>query len=223
MIAQAFMRGEGLGFGPDTSIGLLPIPAVLGYYAIFFGFGAIYFDSTGTESEMDQNRMWSWIAVGISLFVLFPVGIAINSQHDGWGQMASLFTQSSYAWLMTFGLMGVFRHVLSRESAALRYLSDSSYWLYLAHIPLIIYLQYWVRDYQVSAFIKFPIVCVVSSVILLISYHLFVRYTPIGTLLNGKRYRQPTIDRVNAAPSGTLTGPGAAGNEIPIDPEGSPA
>ena len=31
-------------FGPDTSAGLLPMPQILSYYAIFFFFGAIYFD-----------------------------------------------------------------------------------------------------------------------------------------------------------------------------------
>ena len=31
-------------FGPDTSVGLLPVPTILLYYAIFFFFGAMYFD-----------------------------------------------------------------------------------------------------------------------------------------------------------------------------------
>ena len=41
MVPQAFMGAGGASpiFGPDTSAGLLPIPHVLAYYAIFFGFG----------------------------------------------------------------------------------------------------------------------------------------------------------------------------------------
>jgi peptidoglycan/LPS O-acetylase OafA/YrhL len=71
----------------------------------------------------------------------------------------------------------------------MRYVSDSSYWLYLVHIPLMMVLQFVVRAWQVPAVIKYALVCVVACTLLLISYALFVRYTPIGTLLNGKRYR----------------------------------
>ena len=47
MIPQWFMGDGGASpiFGPDTSTGLLPIPHVFAYYAIFFGFGAVYFGS----------------------------------------------------------------------------------------------------------------------------------------------------------------------------------
>ena len=45
MIPQWFMGDGGASpiFGPDTSTGLLPIPHVFAYYAIFFGFGAALF------------------------------------------------------------------------------------------------------------------------------------------------------------------------------------
>ncbi|MCS7470670.1 hypothetical protein NZK35_28800 [Stieleria sp. ICT_E10.1] len=83
------------------------------------------------------------------------------------------------------------RHDLDalRAIAMLLGIALPSYWLYLTHIPLIIYAQYWVRDYPLPPFLKFLIVCVVTSVLLLLSYQLLIRYTPIGTLLNGKRNR----------------------------------
>ncbi len=90
---------------------------------------------------------------------------------------------------MTFGLMGMFRSLMSGESKAMRYISDSSYWLYLVHLPLIIVAQAIVRNWQMPAVVKFTLVCVVTSGLLLASYQLFVRYTPIGTLLNGPRFR----------------------------------
>jgi len=219
MIPQAFMEGEGVGFGPDTSIGLLPMPVVLAYYAVFFGFGAMYFDSTAGEPDAEPSGVRSWIAVLVSLGVLFPIGLAFGSSHDGFGRLVSVFVQASFAWLMTFGLMGLFGQVLSRESKAMRYLSDSSYWLYLAHIPVIIFVQYLVCDFPVSAFIKFPVVCAVTSVVLLISYQLFVRYTPIGTLLNGERTRGGPVAPVKD--SGPLEPP--AGVQSPSPFEGNPA
>ncbi|TWU46974.1 acyltransferase family protein [Rubripirellula reticaptiva] len=183
MIPQAFMgRGE-LNFGPDTSIGLLPMPSVLAYYAIFFGFGAMYFDARDDEGVM--GRRWAW-TIPLCLFVLFPVGLMSSQETNGLGRFVSVFVQASYVWMLSFALMGVFRRFLSKPSKAMRYLSDASYWLYLVHLPLVILVQAWVRDWNVSPFIKFPLVCVVTSGVLLLSYQLLVRHTPIGWLLNGK-------------------------------------
>jgi peptidoglycan/LPS O-acetylase OafA/YrhL len=103
--------------------------------------------------------------------------------------------QVIYTWTLTFGLVGFFRDVFSTESKAMRYISDSSYWLYLAHLPLIMLAQFFVQDVPAPALVKFLFVCVVVNGVLLLSYHWFVRYTPIGTLLNGKRTRVPRIPK----------------------------
>ncbi len=75
----------------------------------------------------------------------------------------------------------------------MRYVSDSSYWLYLVHLPLIMIVQAAVRTWELPVFIKFALVCTVTTAILLASYQLFVRYTPIGTLLNGPRHRPDKV------------------------------
>ena len=93
----------------------------------------------------------------------------------------------TYVWMMTFGWMGCFRTILSRESKVMRYVSDSSYWLYVAHMPLVgLYIQL-VNPMDWHPWIKFTVVCTAITVTLLITYQLFVRHTPIGWLLNGKR------------------------------------
>ncbi|CAD78961.1 similar to glucans biosynthesis protein mdoC-putative transmembrane protein [Rhodopirellula baltica SH 1] len=190
MLPHWFMRHE--GFGPATSVGLLPMPSVLAYYALFFGFGAIYFDADDHDGNL--SRGWK-ISLPLSLTVLFGIGWALRGQTDGGGLVASVLIQSAYAWCVSFGMMGLFRTLFAHPSRSLRYLSDSSYWLYLAHLPLVMYLQFWVRDWEVPLLVKFTVVSVISSVVLLISYQVFVRYTPIGWLLNGKR--KPAAPNVN--------------------------
>jgi hypothetical protein len=59
----------------------------------------------------------------------------------------------------------------------------------LLHLPLIVLGQWFVRDWPISPFIKFTLMCGVVTGLLLLSYQLFVRYTPIGTFLNGRRKR----------------------------------
>ena len=45
-------------------------------------------------------------------------------------------------------------------------------------------------DWPISVHIKFLLTCGMTTAILLVVYQLGVRYTPIGTMLNGKRTRR---------------------------------
>lgn len=193
MLPQSFMGLLIPSFGPDTSTGLLPIPHVLFYYAIFFFFGAIYFDCHDDSGRLGR---WWWITLPFALAVLFPIGYELTTGAFGFGDRLlnsayhrplSVLLQAAYAWLMTFGMIGLFRTLHSTESRAMRYVSDSSYWLYLAHLPLIIVAQFVVRNVALPSLFKFTIVCVTVSVFLLGCYQLFVRYTLIGSILNGPR------------------------------------
>ena len=196
MVPQSLMGRLYANFGPDTSTGILPMPAILCYYAIFFFFGAIYFDCDDRSGRLGR---WWRVTLPLALLIVFPIGYELATGDlgftnpawldSGWVRPASVALQAIYAWTMTFAMMGLFRSLLSRESKAMRYLSDSAYWLYLTHLPLVIVLQSVVQDWPLPSLAKLTFVCVTTSLLLLASYQLIVRYTPIGTLLNGKRTR----------------------------------
>ena len=91
---------------------------------------------------------------------------------------------------MCFGLMGLFRWAASRESFTVRYLSDASYWMYLAHLPLVMVAQYLTLNLPIHYHFKFLVVCAGVSAVLVATYQLGVRYTFIGRALNGPRTRR---------------------------------
>ena len=91
---------------------------------------------------------------------------------------------------MIFGLIGLFRRFFSGGNRRIRYISDSSYWLYVMHLPPIMLLQIWVSDWPWPSAIKLLGICTVSTVALLVIYEYAVRYTWIGTMLNGKKIRR---------------------------------
>ncbi len=91
--------------------------------------------------------------------------------------------------MMTFGLMGLFRHFFSAENKRLRYMSDASYWLYLMHLPFVILLQIFTASLPLPAWLKIVLVTGVVTGVLLATYQWFVRYTFIGKILNGPRTR----------------------------------
>jgi peptidoglycan/LPS O-acetylase OafA/YrhL len=182
-------------FGPDTSAGLLPIPHVFAYYAIFFGFGAACFGFDDRSGRVGER--W-WLPLAVGLFVLLPLGMALIGGWTGpagYGlaplprRVLSVAVQAAYPWLITFGLMGLVRRVCPVESPVMQYLSDSAYWLYLAHLPLTIALQYVVRDWPIPALVKFVLIVVVVTAFLLWTYQTLVRHTWLGRFLNGPRSR----------------------------------
>ena len=184
MIPQLFMGTVMPSFGPDTSIGLIPQPHLLLYYGIFFGFGALYFDSDDNTGRLGR---WWFLSLPLAVFVVLPAGILTTFVFPE--RSVSAIAQTIYVWAMAFCMIGLFRKFMSIENKTMRYISDSSYWLYVAHLPLVIWGQGLVRDWPISPFIKFLLVCGISTGLLLISYQTLVRYTWLGRLLNGPRTR----------------------------------
>lgn len=176
-------------FGADTSDALLPLPHVLAYYATFFAFGALMYGRRGRRELLlvdTIGRPW-WLFLSVSFLLVLPTGLHFTFVDFQW-PVASVF-QVLYAWGMCFGLMGLFRVLLPRERRGVRYLSDSAYWVYLVHLPLVIAAQMLVRDLGLASGMKFLIICLAVTVVSLLSYQALVRYTPVGTMLNGKKTR----------------------------------
>ena len=168
-------------FGPDTSIGILPQPHLLVYYAIFFGFGMSVFISGAKADRL--GRWWPWHLLGACL--CFPAALATMAN-----PVVTAVPQILFAWLMCFGFIGMFRRWCSAESRVMRYVSDSSYWLYLMHIPLVITLACVMQTWKLPIFIKLSMICAGATLILLVTYQLFVRYTWIGRVLHGPRQKR---------------------------------
>ncbi len=91
-------------------------------------------------------------------------------------------------WSLVFGFLGLFHHYFHNPSPSIRYISDSSYWLYLLHLPVIFWLLMYLGTIELGTFAKFCLYNVVTVAILLPTYHYFVRSTIIGKWLNGRSY-----------------------------------
>ncbi len=181
ILPQLFMGTAFPSFGPDTSTGVIPQPHLLIYYGLFFAFGALAFCMDASGKSL--GRRW-WLLLPIALLILFPLGLITIGQL-WWAAVI----QPAYAWAMSIGMMGLFRATMNRPSSRIRYLSDASYWMYLVHLPLMIGLQAIAKDWQVVPGVKFVLVNAVCILLLLLTYHFFVRFTWIGLVLNGRRQR----------------------------------
>ncbi len=114
--------------------------------------------------------------------------------------LAGAYMIASWAW--TLGLIGAALRFLDTEQPWIRYLADSSYWIYLVHLPVVMLLQVAIFPLALPALIKFAIVVTGASFILLASYHLLVRRSFLGRWLNRRTY--PRTDAKPAMEAQTL-------------------
>jgi peptidoglycan/LPS O-acetylase OafA/YrhL len=91
-------------------------------------------------------------------------------------------------WNGIWGFTGLFQLTLDRPVPAVRYIVDASYWMYLIHLPITIWLPGVLVRTQIGAFAKFGIVLGVTVLVCVVTYDLIVRNTFIGFILNGRRY-----------------------------------
>jgi peptidoglycan/LPS O-acetylase OafA/YrhL len=91
-------------------------------------------------------------------------------------------------WLLIFAILGLFDRHLSRPSRSMRYICDSSYFLYLAHMPVLIVFQLLLLPVDAPPLLKMPVALAGTTVVLFAMYHYGVRSTFIGAGLNGRRY-----------------------------------
>ena len=103
--------------------------------------------------------------------------------------------------MFSVALLGLFERLLLSPRQWVRWLADSSYWIYIIHLPVVTFLTFylahldrqgWLRDvtgFSWSAEMKFIAACAATGALGIVTYRYLVRYTPLGTLLNGKRVR----------------------------------
>ena len=114
-------------------------------------------------------------------------------------RLASAAFYALAIWTTTFAAIGLALRFMSGFSPTRRYLADASYWFYLIHLPIVVALQVAVSHLHWPWPIKFATILLVALPVMLASYHLLVRYTYIGIVLNGRRVRR---DRTRTVATG---------------------
>lgn len=170
----------------------IPSPFFALYYGGFFIAGMLlhYGEHTLQYLEAHCFRWLKWFLWCTLLH--WATGYIVLSEeaanHHGHRWYSALFLAMAIAALALFITSAYLRWVNFHSKAAL-FISESSYWLYLIHLPLVIWIPALLHESSLSALQRVFISFVATFAIGMLSYILLVRYTPLGKLLNGKRYR----------------------------------
>jgi len=124
--------------------------------------------------------------------------------------LVGLVTIVPLTWLIIhrWSLCNLGRRWLAADRPALRYVADSSYWIYLMHLPLALVLILLIAPLGLPFPVAWLLVAALLFSILLGLYELVVRHSVVGKVLNGPRAprgwgrRRPGNGRVPEGASG---------------------
>lgn len=114
---------------------------------------------------------------------------------------AFVFSYGILMWSLVFVTIGVFKLIVTKQNAAVRYIADASYWLYLVHLPLVVWLQTAFAEFELNWSIKLAAISLITIGLSLLTYDLFVRSTFIGKTLNGQRKPRALFARSETKPA----------------------
>ncbi len=168
-----------------------------GYYGIFFAVGWVLFSSHYLLDAV-SNYWKPMLVASLIAFVIayqfYPrtivLAVAINPEGHFPDQALNISLATLQAFIsvyMVMTLLALGKKFLNRENAFFRYMSQSSYWVYLVHLPIILFIQILLMDMDWNLWLKYFVTVALVFAISLLSYQLLVRHTPIGWMLNGRK------------------------------------
>ncbi|MBK5219440.1 MAG: acyltransferase family protein [Thermoleophilia bacterium] len=176
---------------PDTAT-FVPEPAALAYYGIFFAFGASLSANRDLITRASA-KSWSWSAW--ALVATIPAG-AFYALHNSAAHadrfaihVSAMLIYAIATWTCLVALVALASRYLAHPRPATRYIADCSYWIYLSHLPAMVLLIALAGILTLGTAPAYAFVVIATLAFAMATYPLFVRYTPIGTMLNGRRER----------------------------------
>lgn len=177
---------------PLPIVGLIPnFPAVLAFGSAFLMGWLIHKDQSFLSLLAKDWLLYvigMVIAAGVALFIAgikpsFYV-MPLDTTERAIYAIAYTFAE----WCGAFAAIGIAVRFIKTPNAKWRYLADASYWMYIIHLPILWWLQAWMMQWPLNWSIKLLISLSVTTLLLLFTYHHFVRFTFLGKFLNGRKY-----------------------------------
>lgn len=105
-----------------------------------------------------------------------------------WARAGFELLYAHMMWAFVLGFLGFFTRFFSRPNASTRYVAEASYWIYIAHLPLVVAIQVLIGRIHLPWPVKYGFILVTVLPLLFLSYHYLVRGSFIGVQLSGRRY-----------------------------------
>jgi peptidoglycan/LPS O-acetylase OafA/YrhL len=175
---------------PDS---FLPQLWSFGFFGIFFALGYLVFY---LENFTERFKSYGFILLLMSIVIYAAYYYLIPKQSgfipvqlSFWRKFMLTLCEAYISVWMTFLCLIFGKRYLNFHSRIMRFISDSSYWVYIIHLPILFAVQYQFMDKNWSMVAKYSASLGFTLAVGIASYLLLVRWTPIGWLLNGRKLK----------------------------------
>lgn len=200
-----------------TQFSPLPAPEQLspalwafGFHGVFFVLGWGIYNQPRVLDAI-QPFMWPLLIIGLAYYIIYysfmPSSFTImdamyNLTNSPDLDLNQTIKASAEAYLSMYTVLAVLligKRFFDRQSKVAQFVSRSSYWVYIIHLPLVWILQFLLLDTDLPMLVEFAISAFGTIAIGMLTYVLFVSWSPIGWLLNG-RQKSTSIDKPVRSP-----------------------
>lgn len=163
---------------PTPAFGFAPEAASVAHFAPFFLLGWLLWSARDAAPALAR---WSGLRAALGLCLAGWV----YSRAVQW-EPAGFFLGALATWLLVLGLLGLGFCLPPRPRPWLRALVESSYWVYLAHYPLVVAGQVLLARAPWPAALKFALVVAAAGAVSFSTFFALVRRSALGPWLGVK-------------------------------------
>ena len=181
---------------------VIPELWALGFFGVFFLVGWAMFIKQEVISNYQRRVpfLMASVAINYGIFLYaMPEPISIEAAMAMMNtppeltphSVLRLITTGFLAWHATLLCLAIGQRYLNKANRFMRYIADGSYWVYIVHIPVVFYLQFYFHTLTLPIITEFLLITAITLGVGYLSYAILVRHTPIGWWLNGRKKKAP--------------------------------
>lgn len=164
-------------------------PSLL-YYGSFFVLGYLLRDVPSLFATAARHvRAYALLAAALFPLALYASHLDYTARGADAGlHFAAVLANGLCTWALIYAFIGCAQRYFDRETPWVLYASQSSYWVFLVHMPLVCFAAWQLVPYDLPALLKFSLVVAFTAALCFASYHYLVQRTLLGVFLNGRRF-----------------------------------
>ena len=146
---------------------------VMGLYGIFFSLGW-WLQGNAELLDVFRRRWKEYLIVGLVASFVASTGIGMRYGGGAWvvAHATELRWATAFGTALTmaasvFGWLGAFLEWFPRQNGLVRRLADASYWIYVAHLPVVVGLQILLAGSGAPWWVQVPVISVATVAVLL--------------------------------------------------------